>query len=92
MNGLHLGLAAETEDLGALDGFAGRELVEEYRQTLLAGEHADKLIVRRDRDDARRYRQVQRRRLVVIMSFMGGSRAEEEELRSSESGCQEQST
>ena len=62
---------ADTEELRVLDRLARLEAVEKDGQPVLAGKHAHELVVRGDRDDPRRHRQVQRRRLVVVVAFMG---------------------
>ena len=71
----HLLLVGGHGDLCVLDGLSGTKVVQEYGQALLAGENANQLIVRRDGHHARGHRQVQWRRLVVIMPLVTDDRA-----------------
>src|SRR5581483_1343217 len=82
-NRLNLPLANSNGELCVFDGLIGGEAVEEDGESVLAGQHAHQLIIRRNRYHAWRDRQVQRRGLVVVMTLVRKSDGRKQELHSS---------
>jgi hypothetical protein len=66
-------LAGGNRQFGALYGLVRFEAMEKDGQAVLAREHTNQLIVRSDRHNPWRHRQIQWRGLIVVMALVSGS-------------------